>query len=416
MIYYLKHRFMSLFLLLLVSVSIQLVYLKQLERAVQELSVLHEVEAIEKSAFSLATFPKISVIIPAFNEEDNIHDCVISVLSSSDLTTEFLEVWVVDDHSTDETLMILQTLQQSLRDPRLKLIPGLPRPEGQVWIGKNWACAQAAECAGGEFLLFIDADVRLKPGAIEAALQAALSEHVDLLNCIPALVCGSLAEWLVQPLMFINMLVSFNSAVVKDPNTETAFAGGFFLLFRRSAYEQVGGHRAVASQVAEDVALARLIKRSGLKLQYVLGASVASLRMYRSWAALWEGWTKVLYVSVQRNWLIMLYLALVMLSIYSVPWLGLAIILGKSLVISLKALDLIVISAALIAILLEYNLRSLAAQALHSSPKYWWLDGLGGLLVAVIAVVSVIKTETGWGWTWRGRSLKQPTSPSNSAS
>ncbi|MCC5621827.1 hypothetical protein [Nostoc sp. CHAB 5715] len=65
----------------------------------------------------------------------------------------------------------------------------------------------------------------------------------------------------------------------------------------------------------------------------------------------------------------------------------------------------------MIAILLQYNLRTLAAQASHSSPKYWWLHSLGGLLVAVIAIASVIKTETGWGWTWRGRSLKHPISP-----
>ena len=397
-------------MLLLLTIFLSLVglitYLAHLQNAVAEIHQLSPSTGVICDNPPNSGFPRVSVIVPAYNEADNIQDCVTSILSSTSLSAENLEVWVVDDQSTDETLMILQTLQQNLGDPRLKILPGLPGPEGRVWIGKNWACAQATECAKGEFLLFIDADVRIKPGAIEAALQAALSDHIDLLNCIPAIVCGSLAEWLVQPLMFINLLISLNYKVVKDPKTETAFAAGPVMLFRRSAYKKVGGHRGVASQVAEDVALARLIKRSGLKLGYRLGAKIATLRMYRSWSALWEGWTKVLYVGAQRNFLIMLYLAFVMLTIYSIPWLVLVFILGKSLVTNWEIIDWLTCGIALIAIILQYKLQTLAAEAFHSRSKYWWLNGLGGLLVAVMAIASVIKTETGWGWTWRGRSLK----------
>jgi glycosyltransferase involved in cell wall biosynthesis len=399
-------------LLLLLTIFLSLVgliiYLAQLQNAVTEIHQINPSKDIFFDNPPNSGFPKVSVIVPAYNEADNIQDCVTSILNSTSLLAENIEVWIVDDQSTDETLMILQTLQQNLGDPRLKILPGLPRPKTQIWTGKNWACNQATELSEGEFLLFIDADVRLKPGAIEAAIQTAVAENIDLLNCIPGLICESLAEWLVQPLIFINLLISLNYKVVKDPKTETAFAAGPFMLFRRSAYEEIGGHQAVASQVAEDVALARLIKHNGLKLGYRLGANIATLRMYHSWSALWEGWTKVLYVGAQRNLLIMLYLAMVMLIIYSIPLLGLIIILGKSLAIGLETIDLLTIGIALIAIILQYKLRTLAAKALHSPPKYWWLHGLGGLLVAVIAIASVIKTETGWGWTWRGRSLGRP--------
>lgn len=353
-------------------------------------------------------FSKVSVIIPAYNEADNIRSCVISILKNTALSADKLEVWVVDDQSTDDTLNILNNLKEELNDSRLKILPGLPRPVEDVWMGKNWACTQGAEQTNGEFLLFIDADVQLKPKAIETVIELVESEQIDLLNCIPALNCKCLAEWLVQPLIFINLLVSLNSKVVKDPSTQTTFAAGPFLLFRRSAYEAVGGHRAVANKVAEDVALARLIKHKSLKLQHILGSNLAQIRMYRSWTALWEGWTKVLYSGAQRSVLLMIYLALLMLSIYSIPWLVLLIVLGKNLLISWQTIDLLTICLALIAICLQYNLRTLAAQAFCSSPKYWWLHWLGGLLVAIMAIASVIKTETGWGWTWRGRSLKQP--------
>lgn len=404
---------MSATLILLLFLSLSLVsltsYLVHLRRAVAEIPKLSPSRDIISEDSLEFRFPRVSVIIPAYNEADNIEDCIRSVLNNTHLSASKLDVWVVDDQSTDETLMILKTLEQNLADPRLKLLLGQPRPVQQVWIGKNWACTQGAERAFGEFLLFIDADVRLKPGAIETVIQAAESEQVDLLNCIPAIVCGSLSEWLVQPLIFINLLISLNSKAVKDPKTETAFAAGPFMLFRRSAYEEVGGHQAVASQVAEDVALARRIKCSGLKLQHRLGPDLAILRMYRSWAALWEGWTKVLYSGSQRRLWLMLFLALLMLNIYSLPWLGLVIVVGKNLLMGWKTFDWVAIGLVLSAIILQYNLRSLAFQALQNPPKYWWLHGLGGLLVAVIAIASVVKTETGWGWTWRGRSLKQRT-------
>lgn len=101
----------------------------------------------------------------------------------------------------------------------------------------------------------------------------------------------------------------------------------------------------------------------------------------------------------------MLLLAVVMLSIYAIPWPELIIVLGKSLVMGWKTLDGFTICLAAITILLQYKLRLLTAQALGTPPKYWWLQSLGGLLVAIIAIASVIKTETGWGWTWKGRLL-----------
>lgn len=397
---------MILILLLIFSLINSSAYLVFLKKALAEISELSLSNSIISDNSLDSSFPKVSVIIPAYNETDNIHDCVMSILSSTNLESDKLEVWVVDDQSTDNTLIIINTLKEKLNDPRLKILQGLPRPSPKRWKGKNWACVQAAELAKGEFLLFIDADVRLKYGAIETVIQTAKLENVDLLNCIPALICSSLSEWLIQPLMFINLVVSLNSGEVKNPRTKTSFAFGSFMLFSRSSYEQIGGHRAVANEVAEDVALARLIKHNGLKIKYALGANLAKIRMYRNWATLWEGWTKVLYSGSQRSWVLMVSLALVMLNIYSVPWLMLIIVAIKGILIGLQIVDFIAICLVVIAILLQYNLRVIAARAFYSSTKYWWLHSLGGFMVGIIAITSIIKTETGWGWTWRGRSLK----------
>ncbi|NJL38399.1 MAG: glycosyltransferase [Leptolyngbyaceae cyanobacterium SM1_4_3] len=331
----------------------------------------------------------VSVIVPAYNEAENIQGCLFSILDSTALSSEVLEVWAVDDQSTDETLAIAHAFQQHRHDPRLKILAGKPKPEGEVWVGKNWACTQAAEQASGDFLLFLDADVRLKPEAIETAIQAAQKEQIDLLSCGPAIVCGCLSEWLVQPLIISTILVGFDFGTVNDPKTETAFAAGPFMFFRRSAYEKVGGHRAVAAEVVEDVELSRRVKSSGLKLRYLLGSELAAVRMYRSWSALWEGWTKNLYAGSGRNLGAMLSFTALILLVCTVPWVVLLVAVVKFLWVGLSVgegvacafADTAGVALSIITIGLQYDVRRRSAKVSQILPRYWWLTGLGGVLV-----------------------------------
>lgn len=355
--------------------------------------------------------PKLSIVIPAYNEADNIRDCVISVLESSTLPVDRLEVWVIDDQSTDATLSILQSLQAELNDSRLQVLAGAPRPDQPVWVGKNWACTQAMEHVQGDFLLFLDADVRLRPQAIARSLQAMQQLDIDLLTLCPAIVCGCLAEWLVQPLIASLLLAGFDFNQVNDPASETAFAVGPFMLFRRSAYDRVGGHQAVAGQVVEDVELAQRIKQMGLKLLYAPGRELASVRMYRSWAAVWEGWTKNWHLGSRRSIVASLYSAAIIALGCVVPWLGLAWSLMQSAASGFTWMNALAGGLALIAIGLQYTLRQSVERVTAIPLRYWWLTGVGGLLVTAIILSSIIKTETGWGWTWRGRSLKLPKEP-----
>jgi cellulose synthase/poly-beta-1,6-N-acetylglucosamine synthase-like glycosyltransferase len=207
----------------------------------------------------------------------------------------------------------------------------------------------------------------------------------------------------------VRMLTAgFNIGAVSDPTQpDVAFAAGPFMLFRRAAYDRIGGHRAIADDLVEDVALARQIKAFGLKMRLMLGLGLVKVRMYQNLAGLWEGWTKNLHMGTQRRVSATLLISIISVFVFVVPWLG--IILSGVAFLSLGLQDgrlfLIPFLSALTLLLWESILWRRQAVLLELPVRYGLLRWLGGLLVAAIAIASIIKTETGWGWTWRGRSL-----------
>ncbi len=349
--------------------------------------------------------PTIAVIIPAYNEAINIRDCVEAVLQSDLPDPHQLQVWIADDESTDRTGVIAQELLA--QDTRVHLIAVSPRPAQEIWMGKNWACTQAVAQAQGEYLLFIDADVRLERDAIASALAEAQIQQTDLLSCMPQVVCGCLAEWLAQPIIFRMLIAGFNIGGVNDPaQPKVAFAAGPFMLFRRAAYEQIGGHRAVADDLVEDVALARQIKAAGLKMHLVVGLELVKVRMYQNLAGLWEGWTKNLHMGARRNVSGTLMIALISFFTLTVPWIGLVV--GSIELFQWGWPGGVILGTSVVLLILESVLWRQQSTLLKQPVRYWGLRWVGGLLVAAIAFASIIKTETGWGWTWRGRSLAMP--------
>jgi hypothetical protein len=348
--------------------------------------------------------PTLAVVIPAYNEAVNLEDCVAAVLQSQLPDPQQLQVWIADDESTDGTPIIAQRLAD--QDERVHLIAVPPRPTDVRWMGKNWACTQAAAQAQGEYLLFIDADVRLKPEAVMTALLSAQMQQADLLSAMPQIECGCLAEWLAQPLMIRMLIAGFNPKGVNDAaQPEVAFAAGPFMLFRRTAYDQIGGHWAVADQLVEDVALARRIKAQGLRMRLMFGTAVMTVRMYRSFGSLWEGWTKNLHLGAQRQVTGTLLIALIA-GCFAVPCLVLLLSTMEFLLGWQWAMVPLWGAAGLW--IWESSRWQQQAVAMQLPTRYGWLRGLGGLLVAAIAIASIIKTETGWGWTWRGRPLALP--------
>lgn len=199
---------------------------------------------------------------------------------------------MVDDHSTDHTHQIASGFEG------VRVISPPPLPEG--WTGKNnavWAGAQEARC---EWLLFTDADTVHVLGSLARALAEAKEHGVDMLSYSPEQIAVTFWEMAVLPVVFAELAHQYPPKKVSDPDSPIAAANGQYILIRRDAYDAVGGHRAIASDLLEDVALARLVKSSRRRLRFRYAADAVRARMYRNFRQLCEGWTKNLALLFPR--------------------------------------------------------------------------------------------------------------------
>jgi chlorobactene glucosyltransferase len=196
---------------------------------------------------------------------------------------------VLDDGSSDHTAEIVLGFQAD--DAHIQLINGEPLPAG--WGGKNWACQQLAESTTAEVMLFTDADVTWQPGSLSAVLHAAQEMRADMLTVWPTQQMVTIWERLIVPMMSYTTLAYLPWLGVHNlPFASMAAANGQCLLFTRTAYGQVGGHRAVKASIVEDIALARKTKQHGLRLRMLDGDNLVVCRMYTGWHDVRDGYAK----------------------------------------------------------------------------------------------------------------------------
>jgi chlorobactene glucosyltransferase len=232
----------------------------------------------------------VSVIIPARNEAATIETAVCSVLAT---TYRPVELLVVDDRSSDNTAGIVERLGRE--DPRIRVIRGEELPEG--WYGKAWACIQGYRRAGGELLLFTDADTLHGPELLAHAVGALLQEKADLVTVAPLQRCVTFWERIIMPQIWLLLGLRFHPrAVNRARRARDVIANGQFILATREGYEAVGTHAAVRHEVAEDLALAQAYLRHGRRIHFAFAHTLMETRMYRSLRELLEGWSKNVYL------------------------------------------------------------------------------------------------------------------------
>jgi|YNPNPStandDraft_1061719.scaffolds.fasta_scaffold19774_3 chlorobactene glucosyltransferase len=339
--------------------------------------------------------PFLSVLIPARNEEANIGDCLRSLLAQE---YPSYEVLVLDDHSTDRTPEIIRSLAAG--EERLKLLSGAPLPPD--WLGKHWACHQLAQAAQGELLLFTDADTRHHPYTLRDAVAALLAEGADMLTAFPREEIHSWAEVLVVPGFYwslFSFMPLFLAHHLRWPQLSTAI--GQFMLFRRSAFQQIGGYAAIRQQVTDDVALARRIKAAGLRWRLVDGTGRVRCRMYRNVSEVYEGFSKNLFAVFDYRIISFVFVWLWLPLLFWEPFVVLALVLAGAPLSGLSlALALMAIAESLVVWGIPYYRLGFPLGAVLAYPA-------SIMLMAFLAGRSLVLALNGHS-TWKGRRLIRP--------
>ena len=338
---------------------------------------------------------RVSVIIPARNEEVNIARVVRSLAGQQGL----LEILVVNDHSVDRTGEILAALEGEI--PVLRTLQVVSLPEG--WLGKTHAAAQGARAATGDWLLFTDADTEHMAGSLAELLKRAEDESAALLSLSPGQETPTWWEKAVIPLVYVALASLFRFEEVSDPQSPAAAANGQYLLVRGEIYERSGGHEAVKLAILEDVELARRIKALGGKLLFLPGARWVRTRMYRTFREMWQGWTKNLYLlycgdlsrmlaAVASIWLLDLLPALAFVA--ACVWVSFARVGGWA---TLLAVGLFLLS------LMRQWKYALALQRLGFDPALASYQPIGAALLGALLLNSLRAHRLARTIQWKGR-------------
>jgi hypothetical protein len=279
--------------------------------------------AVAPAAPALAT--PITAIVPVRDEEATIEACIRSLARQP----EIAEIIVVNDHSTDRTAEIVRNLGGEIKNLQLLDAPDVPAG----WLGKNFALWEGVKHASTEWLLFTDADAELQDGAATRAVRIATENGAALVSFSPEQLTQAWYEKALIPFVYFRLAQHFPYQRINDPASPLAAANGQFLMILRDVYDAIGGHQSVTSEVLEDVALAKRVKAAHHPIWFGSSQGAVRVRMYRSFDAMWQGWTKNLYqlvggtpAAVCRELLLV------------VPWVSIALLLiGLKLPVALAA-------------------------------------------------------------------------------
>jgi len=274
----------------------------------------------------------LSVLIPARNEEANLGACLASVLSQG---SQVSEVLVYDDHSTDSTAAIAS----STGDARVRVLEPFPLPAG--WYGKTFACAQLARAAAGSWLLFLDADARLEPGACARMLSEMDRRKLTLLSCWPGFITMTWQERLLMPMLNFVVFSTFPGPIsCFRQDSSLGLAHGACILAEASAYARVGGHTKVQQDIFEDTRLAQIWRSAGERGLCLDGSDIVHVRMYTSFAEIWQGFTKNFYLAFRHPvnfWLfLLLHFSVFLLPFLGVSWRAALIVLALRAVLAVR--------------------------------------------------------------------------------
>jgi len=343
--------------------------------------------------------PRVSVIVPARNEQETIERALKSLLA---LDYDNYEVIAVNDRSTDRTGEILDELSNSAdqrlpypsgsstdgSNARLKVVHHNELPPG--WLGKTHAMWTAANQANGEWLLFTDADVIFKPESLRRALVYAESEPADHVVLFPRMIMKRPGEYMMIAFFQTMFMFGHRPWKVADPSTNDHMGVGAFNLVRRRVYDAVGTYQALRMEVLDDMKLGKVVKKSGFAQRNVFGGDLISIRWARGATGIVNNLTKNFFAVLSFQWWRSLLSAFGLAVLNFGPFLGIFLAHGWARVPYAVALG------SMFLIYVGISLRS------SVPPYYFFLHPVSTTLFIYTLLRSTFLTLWNDGIEWRG--------------
>lgn len=238
--------------------------------------------------------PKVSIIIPARNEEEFIGKCLDSLIEQ-DYTN--YEIIAIDDSSDDATGKIIS--EYAKKNSKIIPVSAQIKPDG--WMGKNWACMEGYKKATGKLLLFTDADTKHSQNVISLAVSHLLSFNLDALSAIPKMRTMDFWTKITLPMISTFLHTRFSAVRVNDPSKKTAYFFGSFFIIKQKTYKEVGMHEGVKHEIIEDGALGKKVKESGHKMKMTRGDHLIEAVWARDKSTLWNALKRLMIPLYLQN-------------------------------------------------------------------------------------------------------------------
>jgi len=268
--------------------------------------------------------PRVSIIVPARNEEEHVEQTLTQLLQ---LDYDNYEVIAINDRSTDGTGKVMDRVASTARAPkRLKVIHVAELP--QNWLGKAHAMWSGAKQAGGEWLLFTDADVLFRPDTLTRTLTYAASEHADHVVLFPDFIMHGPGERMMIAFFQTLFLFGHRPWRVADPKTKDFMGVGAFNLIRRQVYEAIGTYEALRFEVLDDMKLGKVVKAGGYAQRNVFGRGLLSIRWAKGAMGVVENLTKNMFAVMSFQWWRAVGSAFALIFLNLMPFAGFALAHG----------------------------------------------------------------------------------------
>ena len=329
---------------------------------------------------------RVSIIVPARNEEEHIEQTLIRLLA---LDYENYEVIAVNDRSTDRTGEVMDRVAKTPHaHGRLEVIHVANLPSG--WMGKPHAMWIGANQASGDWLLFTDADVLFKPDVLSRAVTYAeplLADHVVL---FPRLIMHTPGERMMVAFFQTLFVFGHRPWKVADPKTRDHMGVGAFNLIRRRVYEGIGTYRALRFEVLDDMKLGKLVKNAGYAQRNVFGHDLISLRWVKGAMGMVENLTKNFFAILSFQWQRTVGSVFMLLFLNLMPFLGIWLAHGWA------HLPYAIALASMAGLYIGMSWMS------DVPAYYFFLHPVGTVMFAYILLRSMILTLSQRGIFWRG--------------